>query len=147
MHSCFYVHSMFSGSQGVIAFFAETTVEKLTLRPEETLIFGKILTNHGDGYDPNSGIFTAPEAGVFVISTSVSSNQPLNLELIVDDKSIAEITVGASERIFRQWVLDLNEGSTVYVRARYFRVDVLGHISFSGWRISGGSEVMFPFFT
>ena len=152
MHSCFCVPSMFSGSQSVIAFSAGIAGENSTFCKGENLIFDKILTNHGDGYDPKSGIFTAPEAGVFVISTeaSVSPNVILNLELMVDDKSVAEITVEAAKRkkatISRQWVLDLKEGSTVSVRALQSG-EVLGqmHTSFSGWKISGGSEVNFPF--
>ncbi|XP_076470975.1 EMILIN-2-like [Babylonia areolata] len=47
-----------------------------------TVKFNKIVTNVGDGYDLNTGVFTAPQAGVYAFYASLrSSNSHLWIQL------------------------------------------------------------------
>ncbi|XP_078341809.1 uncharacterized protein LOC111110026 [Crassostrea virginica] len=66
----------YSDCQGkVIAFhaFLSTRLSKL---PSGTIIkFGRVLVNEGNGYDPNTGKFTAPVDGVYSCSWTYHTNK------------------------------------------------------------------------
>ncbi|XP_062610323.1 EMILIN-1-like [Saccostrea cucullata] len=47
--------------------------DKLSFAPSETIIFKQIIYQVGGGYNPMTGVFTAPKAGLYLIfSTAVS---------------------------------------------------------------------------
>ncbi|XP_063404334.1 uncharacterized protein LOC134687808 [Mytilus trossulus] len=56
-----------------IAFSAYRT-SPLTLQQGRKVIFDKVWTNVGNGYDPITGVFTAPRAGLYHITGLILSN-------------------------------------------------------------------------
>ncbi|XP_060589187.1 otolin-1-like [Ruditapes philippinarum] len=53
---------------GSIAFSAQLTVKLLHIPIGTTIKFNKVLVNDGPGYDNITGVFIAPEAGVYMFS-------------------------------------------------------------------------------
>ena len=43
------------------------------------MVFPKVITNVGNGYNPSDGVFTAPRAGVYVFFVNVQSNNKENI--------------------------------------------------------------------
>ncbi|CAC5384737.1 COL8A [Mytilus coruscus] len=107
--------------------------------------FDKVVTNIQDGYDPATGIFTAPTDGVYHISSTVTSpkGQKLFVSLYHNDVKITSIWVSPADATYEMgttnMVLDLKEGDEVAIRSRgNFKVHSNADIysSFSGFLIS-----------
>lgn len=56
------------------------------------VIYDKIITNSGNGYDPNSGMFTAPSDGLyhFAWTTLAASGKQFCTWLVMNGKPIAK---------------------------------------------------------
>ena len=54
-----------------VAFFATRSQHQTHLGNLQNLVFDHVETNIGNGYDPNIGVFRAPEAGTYVFSTTI----------------------------------------------------------------------------
>ena len=57
----------------------------------EPMIFTTVLTNVGDGYNPKTGIFTPPVAGLYEFSTShmdYHDSRPTNFVIYVSDRLV-----------------------------------------------------------
>ena len=83
--------------------------------------FGNVETNIGHGYDPSTGIFTAPEPGVYAFSVSfikgyfnynVEMNLMKNNDLIA--RGHADITPWATASI--QAIISLKRGDQIFIR-------------------------------
>ncbi|CAG2254789.1 NOA1 [Mytilus edulis] len=51
--------------------FAASLTHSATYSSGEIMKFDKVWTNIGSGYDPNTGVFTAPEAGVYQFACTI----------------------------------------------------------------------------
>ena len=54
-----------------VAFYAYLNVAETNIGTHHPLIFDVPVTNYGNGYNKHTGIFTAPQSGVFVFSFTI----------------------------------------------------------------------------
>ncbi|XP_053376348.1 complement C1q tumor necrosis factor-related protein 2-like [Mercenaria mercenaria] len=58
------------------------------------VVFDKILTNDGAGYNSNTGIFTVPDTGLYLFTYSVNDHFDRSmLQLVVDGSNLVDIIV------------------------------------------------------
>ncbi|XP_060608023.1 complement C1q tumor necrosis factor-related protein 3-like [Ruditapes philippinarum] len=135
---------MVTGGQ-VVAFTVGISSFNLNhLGDYHTIIFDKAITNIGNAYSVNSGIFQTPLKGVYVFTLTmmVIPYHAEYLQIVVDGNLITDIAAFASSineyvSTTRQWVLDLKAGSEVWIRTSPIgnRGEIHGHMhtSFSGF--------------
>ncbi|XP_033755987.1 complement C1q tumor necrosis factor-related protein 2-like isoform X2 [Pecten maximus] len=81
-----------------VAFYA-TVTQTIDVRMGMTLTFPNVLTNEGNRYDSNTGIFTCGVSGIYVFSwsTGVGKNDFVNTEIVKNDQMVnMQITTGMS---------------------------------------------------
>ncbi|XP_052799587.1 complement C1q subcomponent subunit B-like [Mya arenaria] len=86
----------------------------MTLGSGQVIRFNKIITNEANGYDPNTGHFTCPEAGMYVFSFMVSQRGnygELEAKLVKNGEHIID---GVAETAHD--AQDLQGGNTVALR-------------------------------
>ena len=59
-----------------VAFFARLTNSTPRLDPNQDIVFDHVVTNVGNGYHGNHGLFVAPVSGIYAISATVMSYLP-----------------------------------------------------------------------
>ena len=110
----------------------------------EVIVFDKVWLNSGNAYDPNTGVFTVPRTGLYMISTTVRSTYDTHLHchLWKDNEALLAIFgTGYSTGTINP-VMALSKGTRIYVKHDSNRIneDILGsHYSmFSGLLLSEG---------
>ena len=88
-----------------------------------TLVFPKVITNVGHGYNPSDGVFTAPLAGVYVFFVNVqaySTNIYVDIVLngAIKVRTLANTNYDAGPNLA---VLSLQTGDRVWVKYYYGR--------------------------
>ena len=125
-----------------VAFSAYRTTSK-SLSGKETLKFDKVWTNVGNGYQPSTGIFNAPRAGLYHITAVVmsESGKELFMQLYHNKapKSGSWVTgdgrkTGTFDVVFR-----LQQGDEVYIASGssgkiYSNANT--YLTFSGYSIT-----------
>ena len=106
-------------------------------------MFDKVWTNVGNGYNPNTGKFTAPKSGLYQISGTIMSvaGKLLYVYLFKNDKQTVSLFAGLGNNTGTvNIVLKLQKGETVYMKHHnntqtiYSNSDV--YCVFSGFLIS-----------
>ena len=59
-----------------VAFFARLTTKTPNLAHNQDIVFDHVVTNVGNGYHGNHGLFVAPVSGLYVISATVMAYLP-----------------------------------------------------------------------
>ncbi|XP_052771228.1 complement C1q tumor necrosis factor-related protein 3-like [Mya arenaria] len=133
---------------GLAAFSAGVSAFDLdNLGEHQTILFDNVITNVGNAYDPNSGMFTAPVDGVYVFTAvlMVNSNHAEYLELISGGVKITDVyadahNINAHVSTSKTWVLELTAGTRVWLRTTAYenesQIHGNSHSMFSGFLLS-----------
>ena len=131
------------GYRKEIPAFSASRSQSKTLGPWEIILFDKVWTNVGNGYNPNTGKFTAPKCGLYQISGTVMSTDTkrLDVHLFKNDKQTISLFAGARYATgTANIVLKLQQGDTVYMKNHEITQTIYSNNSiycvFSGFLIS-----------
>lgn len=91
---------------------------------DQTIKYDNITLNLGNGYDPRQGVFTAPKAGLYIFSASLSSaaneHSTFWAELTKEDLSLARLNLygspGTADQSSVTAITHLKQGEQVWVR-------------------------------
>lgn len=89
-----------------------------------TLIFPAIIRNNGNGYNPGTGVFTAPRAGTYVFYVNVQCyyNQDIHVDIVLNGatqvRAMAQGTSGPYDASSNLVVLILQKEDRVWVNFR-----------------------------
>ncbi|XP_063443019.1 complement C1q-like protein 3 [Mytilus trossulus] len=125
-----------------IAFTASLSASK-SMGPLETVKFDKVWTNAGKGYNPNSGIFTAPKKGFYQITATMMSQSGKWFHASIwknDEKTVGLYTGQGHKTGSASIVLNLKKGDRVFVKhynmSQTIYSDSNHYTMFSGFLIS-----------
>lgn len=126
-----------------VAFTASVTSLSSTWN-SGALIFGVVITNTGNGYNPSTGVFTSPMSGtyVFYVSAVEYGAQHLNIDIVLN--SVSKVRAHGSSSASYQTgtnmvVLELQKGDSVWVRyasGKGYHSQSIPLTTFSGYLIS-----------
>ena len=132
-----------SGYKKEIPAFSASRSKSQSLGPGEILLFDKVWTNIGNGYNPNTGKFTAPKGGLYQISGTVMSvpGKTLHVYLFKNNKQTVSAYAGTGLNSGTvNYVLKLQKGDTVYMKHQNITTTMYSSSSvycfFSGFLIS-----------
>lgn len=109
----------------VIAFHAylKSTLHNVT--PNTTITFESVHLNKGDGYDPASGIFTAPEDGVYSFAWSFLSKKggTVYFAAVVNNADRVHTCINNQQSTYISTsgylIYELKSGNKVWIRTWY----------------------------
>ena len=84
-----------------------------------TLVFPKVITNVGNGYNPSDGVFTAPRAGVYVFFVNVQSygSQSIYVDIVLNGATkVRTMAITSNDAGPNLAVLSLQTGDRVWVK-------------------------------
>lgn len=135
--------SFFKDPNQEVAFTAAVTSPSQTWN-SGTLIFDVVITNVGNGYNLNTGVFTTPKEGtyVFYVSALEYITQYLKIDIVLNSVSKVRAVSDSSasyQTATNMVVLNLQKGDRVWVRHLYGKGYTSADVSettFSGFLIS-----------
>ncbi|XP_061196448.1 uncharacterized protein LOC133204726 [Saccostrea echinata] len=134
----------------VVAFSSYVSTHETHLTEDHTIKFDKIVTNIGNHYNPHSGLFTAPQHGVYVFSWNLycATDGYIFSQLVVNSNVVGAVFTsaqGAGNIRASTWivVVEVNKDDVVYIRTH----PTQGHSgslyshpdwrsSFNGWKLN-----------
>ena len=99
--------------------FSASRSQSKSLGPGEIILFDKVWTNVGNGFNPKTGKFTAPQSGLYQFSGTVMSakNTLLYVFLFKNDKPTVSFYAGVGyDTGTINMVFKLQKGETVYMK-------------------------------
>ena len=102
--------------------FSTALTQTTTLHDKQTIHFDKIITNVGNGYEVQSGIFHAPIKGLYFISVTVFDfyHSSLTVDIVQNGKSLVDLFIDGSghqnSAMTQTLILQLDKGDRVWVR-------------------------------
>ncbi|XP_062618471.1 complement C1q-like protein 3 [Saccostrea cucullata] len=133
---------------GAVGFYAYLGAHDSTPAANKMIKFDSIKVNVGNAYNPFSGVFTIPEAGVYVFSWTIECDGGGSIftQIVKNNEffgSIASDSTQESEyRMSTGVALTLaNKGDIVFVRVNYVHGSRIhssneARSSFSGWKLN-----------
>ncbi|XP_071121335.1 complement C1q tumor necrosis factor-related protein 6-like [Mytilus edulis] len=106
------------------AFAASLTASKI-FGTGEVVKFNKVWTNVNNDYDPNTGVYTAPEPGVYQFSCSVMAQNNKQLRVYLWKNNERTVAIHAGYASYNMgtlnMILDLVKGDKVYIKQQVER--------------------------
>lgn len=139
------IHTNAPSFDAIVAFYAQMSGAELSPRAHHTLIFDKIRTNVGNGYNGETGIFTAPKEGIFVLNWVIRLvSAAHSTELMLNNDVLGVIFLRARQdddsSVSGLAVAHVAKGDVVFVRVHSLLAgdgnifsNTYGNPSFSGW--------------
>ncbi|KAK3083382.1 hypothetical protein FSP39_021191, partial [Pinctada imbricata] len=137
--------SLADSSRKDVAFSAGLS-HTLRLSQGETIPFNKIFVNVGDGYNPRTGEFIAPTAGVYVFhlhAYDMNKDKAMWLEAVRNTQLMVSISGYDSHATAGNTVMaQMNRGDKFFIRARagqqfsLFGQDDEVYATFTGYKVS-----------
>lgn len=130
-------------STSSIAFYASMSSNEPNVGTHHLLIFDHELLNVRNGYHPHSGVFIAPESGIYVFMWTLRLYEQ-SIVLVVNGIDYTSIynreTPGADESVTGYAIARVNQGEDVFLRSHSSFTGAGGIISndyglstFGGW--------------
>nr|XP_022310755.1 collagen alpha-1(X) chain-like [Crassostrea virginica] len=125
----------------VVAFDVRLSHHVNNLGSHGRVVFDTVDLNEGHGYDPSTGIFTAPAAGVYVFDWTIMTQQGkyAHTSLVVNGKlqswNHCHDYVKTYLSCSKMTVVKLKQGDKVWIGVWYGPADIYKtHTSFSGFK-------------
>jgi hypothetical protein len=134
---------------GDVAFYTYMSHHETNPGHHQTIIFDHVVTNLGGNYNRHSGIFTAPDHGVYTLSWTLycTAGGYFTIDLVVNSNPAAASycnAIGANglRHTVGIVVVEVNMSDVVYVRTHNAE-PIVGQIfsnlgartTFSGWKL------------
>lgn len=110
----------------------------MSLSNHEILQFDHVITNIGLGYNTNTGIFTAPVAGVYAFFLSVTSSNNHGLLILAIDKHGNTL-----DYVYTEGSADSNDQGSSHVTTQMAAGEQLWVRQHAGVAVRGGSYTVF----
>ncbi|XP_062578971.1 complement C1q-like protein 3 [Saccostrea cucullata] len=135
----------------VVAFSSYISTYETHLTEDHTIKFDKIVTNIGNHYNPHSGLFTAPQHGVYVFTWTLYCARDgfIYSQLVVNSNVVGAMFTtaqGAGNIRASTWivVVEINKDDVVYIRTLPNGQSHSGSLysyinyrsSFNGWKLN-----------
>lgn len=124
MHYNYFVYSGYDEmiKQGKTVAFSAYRTSSQTFASGTKIVFNKVWTNVGNGYQASTGIFTAPREGLYHFTATIMSTSGGSLQLkIYHNKTSTAgrlITGGGYKSGTLDVVFNLPKGDEVYIASR-----------------------------
>jgi hypothetical protein len=124
------------------AFFAFIKPNPFTLTGINDVVkFDDVTVNRGNGYDPSTGVFTAPRKGLYHISCSIMaySNHDVHFQLNKNDAAhtYAYANNGGHTTSTINAIVEMKKGDRVFIKHRHVsksqKISGSLHSTFSGY--------------
>lgn len=131
-----------------VAFQVYLSGRQTTPSGHQTIIFDTVQLNIGNGYHQTSGIFVAPESGIYVFAWSMRlyGTSSHSAQLVVGNQEYDAVYLavhdGDNENVSGTAVAQVEKGEDVFVRTHAafnlgnVESDAVGRTSFCGWKIN-----------
>lgn len=129
--------------EGIVAFYAQMSKDESNPSVHHTLIFDKVRTNVGNGYNGVTGIFTAPREGIYVFNWVIRlTHAAHSTELLINNDIFGTTYLRTSDdgSVSGTVVAHVGKGDVVFVRTHSTYVgngnihsDLYSYTTFSGW--------------